>query len=128
MTADKKHQNTIFFCALAFSVCVFIFIGFVIFRYHPTGIEEDGKGSIVLSTAIGDGDIIPKDSIQVITMPERLMEHLIRTNGAAYGSILYGHFKNTETGEKMFLYLTGKSDTVCFKYNGQLYVTDDWTK
>ena len=37
-----------------------------------------------------------------------------------------GHFKSTKTGQKMFLYLTGKGSKVCFTYNGDLYVVDDW--
>ena len=37
-----------------------------------------------------------------------------------------GHFKNTKTGQKMLLYLTGKQSKICFTYNGELYVVDDW--
>lgn len=126
MMADNNNQNTVLIIALTFAACVLLLVGFIIFRYHPTGIEKDGQGNIVLSTAIGDGDVIPQDCIQIIPMPSGLMKNLIRTNGAAYGRVLYGHFENRETGTEMFLYLTGKPDTVCFKYEGQLYVTDDW--
>lgn len=126
MKTGNTPQNKILLVALTFAACVMIFVGFVIFCYHPTGIEKDGQGNIVLSTTIGDGEVIPKDSIQLITMPDGLMRNLIRTNGAAYGKICYGHFKNTKTDTEMFLYLTGKPDTVCFQYKGQLYVTDDW--
>lgn len=128
MAAGNKSQNTVLIVALACAACVLFFVGFVMLRYNPTGIEEDARGNIILSTTIGDGDVISKDSIHIITMPDGLMKHLIRTNGAAYGNIKYGHFENTETDTKMFLYLTGKPDTVCFNYNGQLYVTDDWRK
>lgn len=125
---DNKSQKTTLRIALVFTVCVLVFVGYVILRYNPTGIEEDGRGNIVLSTALGEGEVIPADSIQIIAMPRGLMDNLIRTNGAAYGSVLYGHFLNTESNTKMFMYLTGKPDTVCFKYKGQLYVTDDWRK
>lgn len=135
MTTDDKKQKRVLRLALAFSACVLAFVGFMIARYHPSGIVEDGRGNIVLATTIGDGEAIPVDSIEIIASSPSvgateggLMTHLVRTNGASYGSVKYGHFKNTKTGTKMFLYLTGQPDTVCFKYNGQLYVTDDWRK
>ena len=59
-------------------------------------------------------------------MPEGLLKHLIKTNGMSLGKINYGHFKNTKTGQKMFLCLTGKESKICFIYNGELYVVDDW--
>lgn len=127
MTDDKK-QKLVLRLALAFAACVIAFVGFIILRYHPSGIVEDGRGNIILTTTIGHGETIPADSIEIIAMPEGLMTHLIRTNGASYGRVKYGHFKNTKTGTKMFLYLTGQPDTVCFKAGGRLYVTDDWRK
>jgi len=42
------------------------------------------------------------------------------------GKINYGHFKNKKTGQKMFLYLTGKESKICFTYKEELYVVDDW--
>lgn len=128
MTTDNKKQKLVLRLALAFAACVLAFVGFMIARYHPSGIVEDGRGNIVLATTLGDGETIPVDSIENISMPEGLMTHLIRTNGASYGRVKYGHFINTKTGTKMFLYLTGQPDTVCFKYNNRLYVTDDWRK
>lgn len=128
MTTDDNNQKRVLRFALAFSACVFVFVGFMIARYHPSGIVEDGQGNIVLATTIGHGETIPADSIEIVAMPEDLKTHLIRTNGASYGRVNYGHFKNTKTGTKMFLYLTGQPDTVCFKYNNRLYVTDDWRK
>lgn len=128
MTTDDKKQKLTLRLALAFAACVLAFVGFMIARYHPSGIVEDGRGNIVLATTLGDVETIPVDSIENISMPKGLMTHLIRTNGASYGRVKYGHFKNTKTGTKMFLYLTGQPDTVCFKYNNRLYVTDDWRK
>lgn len=135
MTTDPKNQKLVLRLALAFSVCVFVFVGFMIACYHPSGITKNSQGNIVLATSLGQGETIPEDSIEIIgSSPEvgeiegGLMQHLIRTNGASYGRVKYGHFKNTKTGTKMFLYLTGAPDTVCFKYNDRLYVTDDWRK
>lgn len=138
MATEDKNQKRVLRLALAFAACVLAFVGFMIARYHPSGIVEDGQGNIVLATSLGHGETIPEDSIEIISMPEGLMTHLIRTNGASYGRVKYGHFmrsasgrlqgKNTKTDTKMFLYLTGKPDTVCFKAGGRLYVTDDWRK
>lgn len=138
MTTANNSQKLVLRLALAFSACVFAFVGLTIARYHPSGIVEDGRGNIILATTLGHGETIPVDSIEIISMPEGLLTHLIRTNGASYGRVKYGHFmrsasgrlqgKNTKTDTKMFLYLTGKPDTVCFKAGGRLYVTDDWRK
>lgn len=128
MNTEANHQKLVLRLALAVSACVFAFVGLMIARYHPSGIVADGQGGIVLATTLGHGKSIPTDSIEIIAMPDELLSHLIRTNGASYKRVKYGHFKNTKTGTSMFLYLTGKPDTVCFKYCGRLYVTDDWRK
>lgn len=126
-TSNKEQaQRRVLVFALVFSICVFAFVGATILRYHPAGIERDGHGNIVLTTTIGHGKAIPEDSISIVEMPKDLMTHLIRTNGASYGKVRYGHFKNRETDTKMFLYITGKAHTVCFTYDGLYYVTDDW--
>lgn len=128
MTKDARNQQLALRFALVFAACVFAFVGVMIARYHPSGITRDGQGNIVLATSFGHGEVIPEDSIKIIPMSNGLMHPLIRTNGASYGRVKYGHFKNTETGTKMFLYLTGTPDIVCFRHNGRLYVTDDWRK
>lgn len=111
-----------------FIILVFAYIGYIICRYHPTGITTDKQRNVLLETFIGDPIIIPEDSITISSIPDGLLSNRIRTNGASYGNIKYGHFRNTQTNQDMFLYLTGKKDTVCFKYKGQTYVTDDWRK
>ena len=94
--------------------------------YWPKGISVNENDEIQLSTYIGKPQLIPVDDISITEMPEGLLNHLIRTNGMSLGKINYGHFKNTKTGQKMFLYLTGKESKICFTYNGKLYVVDDW--
>ena len=98
----------------------------VMLAYWPKGISVDENGTIQLSTYIGKPQLIPADEITIVEMPEDLLKHLIRTNGMSLGKINYGRFKNTKTGQKMFLYLTGKENKVCFTYKGDLYVVDDW--
>ena len=125
---EKTKKRALNF-ALVVTIATFACVGYAMCRYHPTGISIDERNNIMLNTFIGNNDLIPADSIEIIATPEEgLMTHLIRTNGASYGRVNYGHFKNTKTGTKMFLYLTGQPDTVCFKYNNRLYVTDDWRK
>ena len=98
----------------------------VLLAYWPKGITVNENGQVQLSTYLGKPRLIPVDDISVTEVPEGLLNHLIRTNGMSFGKTNYGHFKNTKTGQKMFLYLTGKESKVCFTYNGVLYVVDDW--
>ena len=104
----------------------FLVVVGVMLAYWPKGISVNENGQIELSTYIGKSRLIPFDEISITEMPEGLLSPLIRTNGMSLGKINYGHFKNTKTGQKMFLYLTGKESKICFTYNGELYVVDDW--
>ena len=104
----------------------FLVVVGMLLTYWPKGISVGKNDQIQLSTYIGKPRLIPVDAISVTEMPEGLLNHLIRTNGMSLGKINYGHFKNTKTGQKMFLYLTGKESKICFAYNGELYVVDDW--
>ena len=107
------------------AVTVLAVVG-VMLAYCPKGISVNEDDQIQLSTYIGKPQLIPIDDISITEMPEGMLKHLIRTNGMSLGKINYGHFKNTKTGQKMFLYLTGKESKICFTYNGELYVVDDW--
>ena len=104
----------------------FLVVVGVMLAYWPKGVSVNENEQIQLSTYIGKSRLIPVDELSIIEMPEGLLNHLIRTNGMSLGKINYGHFKNTKTGQKMFLYLTGKESIICFTYNGELYVVDDW--
>ena len=107
---------------------ILILAGVILFMmaYWPSGITVDNDNNINLGVVLGKGNKIPADEITVSEVPEGLLSHLIRTNGMSLGKINYGKFKNTRSGQKMFLYLTGKKDKVCFEYDGVLYVVDDW--
>ena len=104
----------------------FLVVAGVMLAYWPKGISVNENDEIQLSTYIGKPQLIPVDEISIIEMPDGMLNNLIRTNGMSLGKINYGHFKNTKTGQKMFLYFTGKESTICFTYNGDLYVVDDW--
>ena len=107
---------------------ILILAGTVLFvlSYWPSGITVDQDNNINLGVVLGKGHRIPADEITITDVPDGLLTHLIRTNGLGLGKINYGKFKNTKSGQKMFLYLTGKQDKVCFEYDGVLYVVDDW--
>ena len=107
-------------------VGTFLFVVGVMLAHWPKGISVNENGKIQLSTYIGKPQLIPVDEISITEVPEGMLKHLIRTNGMSLGKINYGHFKNTKTGQKMFLYLTGRKSRICFTYNGELYVVDDW--
>ena len=121
----KSRRTAMIVTIVIIAVTFFVVVG-VMLTYWPKGISVNENGQIQLSTYIGKPQLIPVDEISVTEMPEGLLSHLIRTNGMSLGKLNYGHFKNTKTGQKMFLYLTGKESRVCFTYNGDLYVVDDW--
>ena len=104
----------------------FLVVAGIMLAYWPKGISVNENDKIQLGTYIGKPRLIPADKISITEIPEGMLSHLIRANGMSLGKINYGHFKNTKPGQKMFLYLTGKESKVCFTYNGELYVVDDW--
>ena len=121
-----KSSHTAMIVTIVIITVTFLVVVGVMLSYWPKGISVNENGKIQLSTYIGKPRLIPVDEISITEMPEGLLKHLIRTNGMSLGKINYGHFKNTKTGQKMFLYLTGKESKICFTYNGELYVVDDW--
>ena len=123
--ALKSPRTAMILTIIIIAVTFLVVVG-VMLTYWPKGISVNENGQIQLSTYIGKPQLIPVDDISIIEMPEGLLKHLIRTNGMSLGKINYGHFKNTKTGQKMFLYLTGMENKICFTYNGELYVVDDW--
>ena len=123
--AHKSPRTAMIVTVVIIAVTFLVVVG-VMLAYWPKGISVNGNDEIQLGTYIGKPQLIPVDEISIIEMPEGLFNHLIRTNGMSLGKINYGNFKNIKTGQKMFLYLTGKESKICFTYNGELYVVDDW--
>ena len=123
--AIKSPHIAMIVTVVIIAVTFLVVVG-VMLAYWPKGISLNENNEIHLSTYIGKPKLIPVKDISITEMPEGLLKHLIRTNGMSLGKINYGHFKNIKTGQKMFLYLTGKESIVCFTYNGELYVVDDW--
>ena len=123
--APKSPRTAMIVTIVIIAVTFLVVVG-VMLAYWPKGISVNENDKIELVTYIGKPQLIPTDELSIIEMPEGLLTHLIRTNGMSLGKINYGHFKNTKTGQKMFLYLTGKESKVCFTYKGELYVVDDW--
>ncbi len=107
---------------------ILILAGVTLFMmtYWPCGVTVDKDKNINLEVVIGKSHMIPADEIAISEVPDGLLSHLIKINGLSLGKIKYGKFKNTKSGQKMFLYFTGKEDKVCFEYDGVLYVVDDW--
>jgi hypothetical protein len=107
---------------------ILILVGCILLTmaYWPSGVTVDQENNVNLGVVLGKGHKIPADEIKISEVPDSLLSHLIRTNGMSLGKINYGKFKNTKSGQKMFLYLTGKKEKVCFEYDGVLYVVDDW--
>lgn len=123
---NKTGMTLLLVGAVLFSVLVAVFSIVIVLFNYPSGIGTENE-NIVLASKLGKPQLIPVNEISIMEeVPEGLLSHLIRTNGTSTGKVDYGYFKNTKTGQKMFLYLTGKEEKVCFEYNGLLYVVDDW--
>ena len=124
----KKSLKRKLVLMTSFLPIILILAGVALFMmtYWPSGVTLDQDNNINLGVVIGKGHKIPADEITITEVPDGLLSHLIRTNGLSLGKINYGKFKNTKSGQKMFLYLTGKEDKICFEYDGVLYVVDDW--
>ena len=90
--------------AIVIIAVTFLVVVGVMLAYWPKGVSVNENDQIQLGTYIGKPQLIPVDEITITEI----------------------HFKNTKTGQKMFLYLTGKESKICFTYNGELYVVDDW--
>ena len=112
--------------AIVIIAATFLVVVGMLLAYWPKDISVNENDQIQLCTHIGKPQLIPVDVISINEMPDGMLNHLIRTNGMSLGKINYCHFKNTKTGQKMFLYLTGKESKICFTYKGELYVVDDW--
>ena len=121
-----KSPRTAMIVAIVIIAVNFLVVVGIMLAHWPKGVSVNENDIIQLGTYIGKPRLIPVDRISITEIPEGMLSHLIRTNGMSLGKINYGHFKNTKTGQKMFLYLTGKESKVCFTYNGELYVVDDW--
>ncbi len=79
-----------------------------------------------MKTVIGKPHIVPLADTTECEMTDSLMKPLIRTNGLSLGKYHTGHFKNLKTKQKLYLFLTGKPETRCFRYHDRIYVVDDW--
>ena len=112
-----KSPRTAMIVAIVIIAVNFLAVVGIMLAYWPKGVSVNENNKIQLGTYIGKPRLIPADRISITEIPEGMLSHLIRTNGMSLGKINYGHFKNTKTGQKMFLYLTGKESRICFTYS-----------
>ena len=106
-----KSPRTAMIVAIVIIAVSFLVVVGIMLAYWPKGVTVGENDKIQLGTYIGKPRHIPVDKISISEIPDGMLSHLIRTNGMSLGKINYGHFKNTKTGQKMFLYLTGKERT-----------------
>ncbi len=98
----------------------------------PTGMPRrtyiNDRNEIILKDIVGTAQKIPMKEITEREMSDSLLMNLVRTNGFGMGTYRSGFFENTVTGQKMYLFLTGKKQKRCFEYEGLLYIVDDYSK
>ena len=122
MKTDSKTV-LIIVCAAIFTLAVVLHATLSVVGAIPESacIEE---GNIILKTKIGKPVIIPEAEVTYMEGSELEPSHLIRTNGLSMGNYHTGHFKDTKTGQKYYLFLCGSGDRRFFTYQNVIYKVD----
>ncbi len=126
--ADKGEEERQAYIGFAL---IFALISIIIINI-PTGMPRrtivNDRNEIVLQNVIGRAQTIPLEEITEYEMSDSLLMNLVRTNGFGMGTRRSGYFENTATGQRLYLFLTGKEEKRCFEYEDILYIVDDFQK
>ncbi len=87
-------------------------------------VNDDNE--IVLKPMIGKSVFIPASETTEYKLADSLLNKLVRTNGMAFGSYRSGYYENKNTGQKFYLFMSGKGEWKCFEHCGRIYVVDSW--
>ncbi len=84
------------------------------------------NNEIVLKPIVGRATVIPVSETVEYEMTDSLLNNVVRTNGMGLGRYRSGYYENKNTGQKLYLFMSGKGDRKAFGHNGLIYVTDGW--
>ncbi len=87
-------------------------------------VNEDNK--IVLKPIIGKSRVIPFSEATEYGLTDSLLNNLVRTNGMELGRYRSGCYEDKATGQKFYLFMSGKGERKCFEYEDCIYVVDSW--
>ncbi len=84
------------------------------------------NNEVVLKPMVGKPILIPTSEIIEYEFTDSLMTGLVRTNGLELGRYRSGDYENKSSGQKFYLFMSGRGEKKCFEYEGLIYVTDSW--
>ncbi len=85
------------------------------------------NNEIVLKPMFGKPIIIPASDAVEYELADSLMNGLVRTNGMELGRYRSGFYESENTGQKFYLFMSGKGERICFEYDDCIYVVDSWS-
>ncbi len=86
----------------------------------------NGSNEIVLKPMIGKAIVIPVSETVEYEQADSLLNNAVRTEGMGLGRYRSGYYEDKSTGQKLYLFMSGKGDRKIFGHNGLVYVTDGW--
>ncbi len=84
------------------------------------------NNEIVLKPMIGRAIVIPVSEAVEYEPVDSVMNNLVRTNGMGLGRYRSGYYENKSTGQKFYLFMSGRGEAKGFEYDGLIYVADSW--
>ncbi len=84
------------------------------------------NNEIVLKPIIGKPIIIPASETIEYELTDSVITGLVRTNGMEFGRYRSGYYEDKKTGQRFFLFISGKGDRKYFEHDDIIYVTDSW--
>ncbi len=122
-----KH-STIMTTTTWITIAILIGVVLLVLASFPKKAHINQQDELVLTTALGISQTIPLAETTAYEYSDALLTNLIRTNGLSLGKYKTGYFKNTQTKQKLYLFLSGEGEKRCFEYDGRIYVVDNITE
>ncbi len=105
-----------------------IIIGAILLVLGTVPMENKLENNTLTIKYILGKDTIDMTNAKFLPLPEGFNHNLIRVGGTSIGKKRSGNFKNTKTGTKYKLYITGKGEKVYFEIGDKKYIVDDISK
>ncbi len=129
-TEDKREdeRQLLISFGLTFVFVAVIMINAVVWTISsvPGKSFVNENDEIVLKPIIGKSTVIPSSEVTEYELTDSLLNKLVRTNGMGLGRYRSGYYENKKTGQKYYLFMSGKGERKCFGYDGLIYVVDGW--
>ncbi len=129
-TEDKREEERqlIISFGLTFVFVMVIMVNAVVWTVSsvPGKSFVNDDNEIVFKPMIGKSVFIPASETTEYELTDSLLNKLVRINGMELGSYRSGYYENKNTGQKFYLFMSGKGERKSFEYCGRIYVVDSW--